>query len=423
MSEILTQLRALLDTKGNDINAWFADAWKDTPPFFYTSADLRHSGYKLAPVDTNLFPAGFNNLSERSRTLAITAAERTIQPDSKVLIVPEDHTRNLRYLDSLVVLQSIVKGAGAEVKIGTLRQEFEAPEALTSASGDTVLLHPLKREGARLVTQDGFDADVILVNNDMTEGAPALLEGLEQLVTPPLGMGWYRRRKSEHFHSYGRVASQFAEQFGLDPWLISTDLHHCGRIDFMEMKGIECVALGVEKLVTRLKERYAEHGIDEEPYVFIKSDSGTYGMGIMTVRSGDEVFEMNRKSRKKMHAIKGGEVSSQVIIQEGIPTVDMIDGSPCEPMIYLVNGTAVGGAYRVHETRDARSNLNAVGMRFASLCSDDSKRLCMDSLDARQKPECDFDVFGLVSRLAVLAAARENYDDQQDGDEAEALQA
>jgi len=28
---------------------------------FYSSVDLRNSGFKLALVDTNLFPAGFNN--------------------------------------------------------------------------------------------------------------------------------------------------------------------------------------------------------------------------------------------------------------------------------------------------------------------------------------------------------------------------
>jgi glutamate--cysteine ligase len=28
-----------------------------------TSVDLRNAGFKLAPVDTNLFPGGFNNLN------------------------------------------------------------------------------------------------------------------------------------------------------------------------------------------------------------------------------------------------------------------------------------------------------------------------------------------------------------------------
>ena len=36
----------------------------------YTSVDLRVSDYKIAPVDTNVFPAGFNNLSEPFRDRA-----------------------------------------------------------------------------------------------------------------------------------------------------------------------------------------------------------------------------------------------------------------------------------------------------------------------------------------------------------------
>ena len=31
---------------------------------FYCSVDLRDSGDKIAPVDCNLFPAGFNNICE-----------------------------------------------------------------------------------------------------------------------------------------------------------------------------------------------------------------------------------------------------------------------------------------------------------------------------------------------------------------------
>ena len=45
-----------------NIEAWFRKQWIKYPAPFYTSIDLRNSGYKIAPVDTNLFPAGFNNL-------------------------------------------------------------------------------------------------------------------------------------------------------------------------------------------------------------------------------------------------------------------------------------------------------------------------------------------------------------------------
>ena len=37
--------------------------WMEHTPPFYTSVDLRNAGFKLAPVDTNLFPGAFNNLT------------------------------------------------------------------------------------------------------------------------------------------------------------------------------------------------------------------------------------------------------------------------------------------------------------------------------------------------------------------------
>ncbi|NBS94489.1 MAG: glutamate--cysteine ligase, partial [Betaproteobacteria bacterium] len=60
------------------IEAWFRAQWSDHTPPFYGSVDLRNAGYKLAPVDMNLFPAGFNNLNPVFRPLAIQAAQVTI---------------------------------------------------------------------------------------------------------------------------------------------------------------------------------------------------------------------------------------------------------------------------------------------------------------------------------------------------------
>ena len=59
------------------IEAWFRNQWVKYPAPFYSSIDIRNSGYKIAPVDTNLFPAGFNNLDKGLEFLYIAAA----QPD------------------------------------------------------------------------------------------------------------------------------------------------------------------------------------------------------------------------------------------------------------------------------------------------------------------------------------------------------
>src|ERR1035437_4255375 len=54
--------RRMLDAMPS-IEHWLRAQWPKRATPFYSSVDLRNSGFQLAPVDTNLFPAGFNNLN------------------------------------------------------------------------------------------------------------------------------------------------------------------------------------------------------------------------------------------------------------------------------------------------------------------------------------------------------------------------
>lgn len=93
------------------IERWFRLEWMEHTPPFYTSVDLRNAGFKLAPVDTNLFPGGFNNLSNEMLPLAIQAAMGAVEkicPEAKnLLLIPEKHTRNLFYLSNIERLMQI----------------------------------------------------------------------------------------------------------------------------------------------------------------------------------------------------------------------------------------------------------------------------------------------------------------------------
>ena len=74
------------------IERWFRLEWQEHTPPFYCSVDLRNAGYKLAPVDTNLFPGGFNNLATEMLPLAVQAAMAAIDkycPDARnLLLIP-----------------------------------------------------------------------------------------------------------------------------------------------------------------------------------------------------------------------------------------------------------------------------------------------------------------------------------------------
>ena len=408
LSPVIGHIESLLTVKCDAVHDWFANKWLVKAPYVYTSVDLRHSGHKLVPVDTNLYPAGFNNLSPAARSRAVEEFRRYFaslaRPPQRALIIPENHTRNLNYLENLATLSGLVQQAGVEVRIGNLQAERGSPLHLQSASGLPVTQSPLERVGKLLGTDDGFVPDIIILNNDFTSGESPLLDGITQPILPSMRLGWYRRRKSEHFTQYEKLVKEFGELFGIDPWLISAQFHRCGIVNFDEKKGIECVALGVERVLHITRTKYAEHGITEEPYVYVKADSGTYGMGIMTVRSGEELFELNKKTRNKMKTIKEGASNTEVIVQEGVPTIDRVGEAFAEPMMYLVGGVTVGGAYRVNAGRDAENNLNAAGMEFAGMCDE-------TEADCGRVSVCkgSFGALGLIASLAALAATRETY--------------
>jgi glutamate--cysteine ligase len=102
-----------------DIEQWFRSQWLEHSPPFYASVDLRNAGFKLAPVDTNLFPGGFNNLNAEFLPLCVqatmTAVEKLCPEARNLLLVPENHTRNLFYLRNVARLAQILKLAGLNV--------------------------------------------------------------------------------------------------------------------------------------------------------------------------------------------------------------------------------------------------------------------------------------------------------------------
>ncbi|UXY15289.1 glutamate--cysteine ligase [Chitiniphilus purpureus] len=392
-----------------EIEHWFRNQWQEQTPPFYGSVDLRNAGFKLAPVDMNLFPGGFNNLNRDFHPLAVQAAMSALEdfcPSARrLLLIPENHTRNNFYLQNVAALVRILRQAGVAVRLGTLNPEITEPSALELPDGQKLLLEPLIRQGNRLGVA-GFDPCVILLNNDLSGGVPAMLSDLEQTILPPLRAGWSTRRKTGHFAAYDHVAETFAGLVGIDPWVINPYFDHVDGLDFHQRDGEDRLAASVDAMLGRIRRKYAEHGIDHTPFVIVKANAGTYGMGVMSVKSADEVIGLNRKQRNKMSVIKEGLEVHDVIVQEGVPTFEHIDDAVAEPVVYMLDRFVIGGFYRVHTGRGPEENLNAPGMHFVPLafatpCSTPDCDAAPDSEPNR------FYAYGVVARLALLAAAHE----------------
>jgi glutamate--cysteine ligase len=395
------------------IERWFRLEWQEHTPPFYCSVDLRNAGFKLAPVDTNLFPGGFNNLALEMLPLAVQAAMAAIEkycPDAKnLLLIPERHTRNSFYLQNVARLVKIFRQTGLNVRLGSLSDDITDATPIELPDGGTLMLEPLVRShnGRRLGLKN-FDPCTILLNNDLSAGIPSILENLsEQNLLPPLHAGWAVRRKSNHFAAYDEVVKKFAKLIDVDPWMLNPYFSKCSKIDFNADTGTECLASNVDTLLAKIRKKYKEYGIKLKPFVIIKADAGTYGMGIMTVRDASEIKNLNHKQRNKMAVIKEGLEVHDVILQEGVPTFENINDAVAEPVVYMIDRYVVGGFYRIHADRGIDENLNAPGSQFVPLAFSQQHALP----DYQAKPGTTapnrFYMYGVVARLALVAASLE----------------
>ena len=421
------------------IEAWFRQKWKQHRPPFYGSVDIRNAGYKMASIDMNLFPGGFNNLNPNFIPLASIAAQdavdRACDNARSVLLVPENHTRNTFYLQNVYALAGILRNAGFEVRIGSLNPEITEAVELETALGNRLTIEPLLRTRGRVHLADGFSPCFVLLNNDLSAGVPEILQDISQTVLPPLHGGWTTRRKTEHFAAYNSIAAEFAELLGIDEWQINPYFEKIGGLNFQEREGEDALAAAVERVLVKIQAKYDEKGITDQPFVIVKADAGTYGMGVMSVKSADEVRGLNRKNRNKMAKVKEGLEVSEVIVQEGIYTYETLNGAVCEPVVYMMDRFVIGGFFRVHEGRGADENLNAGGMVFVPLnhsipttgCADENEAQDSDESGDCKRVFAQWDelgiprpnpqdpdstgnrlyVYGVMARLSLLAAALE----------------
>ena len=393
------------------IERWFRLEWMEHTPPLYSSVDIRNAGFKLAPVDTNLFPGGWNNLTPEMLPLAVQAAMAAIEkicPEAKnLLVVPENHTQNSFYLSNVLQLKRIFHQAGLNVRFGSLDPELKESTTLELPTGESITIEPLIRTDRRLGLKD-FDPCTILLNNDLSTGIPGMLEDLhEQYLLPPLHAGWSVRRKSRHFQAYEEVAKRFGKLLGMDSWLINPMYAKCGEVNFAEDLGMDCLRTNVDALLTKIKRKYKEYGINEKPFVVVKADNGTHGMGIMTVRDVKDLDALSDKSKTKMSTTKDGQMLSEVIIQEGVLTNERVNDAVAEPVVYMVDRYVVGGFYRVHADRGVDENLNAPGASFVPLGFADSGRLPQPGQKPGSSSPNRFYMYGVIGRLAMLAASYE----------------
>lgn len=376
------------------------DEWQSVlPQPIYSSVDIRESSTKYAPVDHNLYPAGFNNICQKDLKKASLLFQDGIvsqAPGAKrIALIPESHTKNKWYLDNVHFLRQTILNAGFEVDIVSPdRSLFVESNSidLVSQSEHSLTIHALTVADGKLQRLDDplVSYDAVVLNHDQSVPLAIDWPTLKIPVMPSPFAGWTRRQKNSHFRHYKIVADAFCEEFGIDPDLIQAKFRAVEGVDFETKDGIDKLADEVDGLLQTLPPGAT---------IFAKASQGTYGMGISVFTSRDEVLAMNRKTRNKMDIGKNNIKFTSVLVQEGVETIIKVEDAPAEITIYLVNGRSMGGFMRYNPQRGTNANLNSQGMLYQKFCISD---ICQDT-DTHIKEA----VYCLIGRLSVLAASKE----------------
>lgn len=385
------------------VDDWFSQKSQGLQFPFYSSFDIRDSGIKIAPVDANIFPAGFNNICGTDKETAVDTARNYLDKHygtslKNILLLTEEHTQNPYYWDNVYTLMEILLGTGRDVRVA-MPASLPHPLTLKSASG-----HEIKVFGAHRSAQgidiEGFKPELIINNNDFSLEKLEWSEGLQTPMNPPRELGWYRRRKARFFAEYNKLAREFAELIDLDPWQIQIETVMFEQFDVEDESSRAKLAMRAGEVRDRIGEEYKKHGYNGHPFLFVKNNSGTYGLGVIAVQDPDEIRNWNYKARKKMKAAKGGREISEVIIQEGIPTiVKGPEGQSAEPCIYMIGCQLAGGFLRTHQEKGPEDSLNSPGAVF--------KRLCVSDLKIKQEGCPMENAYGWIAKLAFLSVAKE----------------
>jgi len=370
-----------------EVKHWFLEKTKDKAIPFYSSFDIRNSHFKAACVDANIFPAGFNNICEedqkRASSLIQDYLSATYPSVKKILLLSEEHTRNLYYWDNVFIIKTLIENGGYSVAVCVPGKQITSSQKIKTASGREIFIQLLSEtKGDLIISNNDFS-----IKYDLPQNIPCI---------PPLKMGWNTRRKHDFFIRYNQLAGEFAEMIDRDPWHFQVKTEIFSPFDVTSRENLKKLTAHVTDFFKKLTPPEAS---TEKPYLFLKNNYGTYGLGITTVSDPEEVLQWNYKTRKDLKATKGGGGVRELILQEGIPSsLFKSENFSAEPVIYMVGSQPAGGFWRIHEKKDHRQNLNRPGVIYKPLFLSDQSTNDQKIIKT---------IYNWIGRLGFLAVGEE----------------
>ncbi len=386
--------------KKDEVCHWYENKLSNLQIPIYSSYDIRDAGYKISNVDANIYPAGFNNICPTDKEHAPEIMNEYLrrhycQNTKKILLVTEEHTQNPFYWENILTIQGLLESSGKTVKLA-FPSYLEKPLLLTSATGKQVEVHSADSKSDFLTS---YQPDLVICNNDFSQAHEDWAATFHYPMNPPRELGWYQRKKSRYFKLYNELVKEFSAVAQVDPFLLTVETEVFDGFDINSEASRNILSDRVDAMIESLRVTYRERKIDQEPFVFVKNNAGTYGLAVIKVTSGSEVKEWSYKSRKKMKAAKGGRDVEEVIIQEGIPSIVSAEGASAEPVIYMIGSELAGGFLRTHGEKSSTESLNSPGAVY--------KKLCVSDLLVKAEGCPMENTYGWTAKLGLLAIGLE----------------
>lgn len=393
------------------IERWFRLEWMEHAPLFYSAVDMRNSGFKIAAIDTDLFPQCWQYLPEQMLPLAVQAIhsviEKTCPQARNLLIVPEHHRcGDAGYVRSLARLREILVLAGLDVRFGSIEAAHTSTQQLEMGGGQRLEVEPVQWSRSRLGLP-GFDPCMIVLNNDLHEGIPGILEELPaQFLLPPVQSSWAVRRRWRHFELYEDLAKRLARMVGIDPWLIAPLFAAAPAHDVRDAASLAQLGERVEAVLQRVRRKYREYGITQAPFVTIwpegaRSEGEAVSVSGAADLCGERLAQLAGGSLDKVLSAK------DFFIQEGLSTCEQLHDKSVQPRVCMIDRHVVGGFYRAIERDGVRDGgMSEAQILAASEASFEALAFAPTVRNAAAAPN-RFYIYGVLARLSMLAASYE----------------
>ena len=95
-------------------------------------------------------------------------------------------------------------------------------------------------------------------------------------------------------------------------------------------------------MFANIQEYYDKHSITKKPYLFLKANSGTYGMGVVAIHAPEDILDLNRKARNKLFKGKSSVPITSYILQEGVYSNLTVSNQSAEMVVYSIHNQPVG---------------------------------------------------------------------------------